>query len=396
VNENATAANLMSAIDTLISEHRVLICVGPGGVGKTTTSAALALRAALSGKRTIVLTVDPAHRLANALGLNHFSSEEQVIKINDLESKKTATFSAMMLDTKRTFDALIERHTTDATVRDRILNNPFYEQASSRLAGSQEYMAMEKLYELYSSGRFDLIVLDTPPTVHALDFLNAPQRLMDFLGHSHSNLFTRSTRTLGKVGFGFLRANRILLKGISKFVGSEVFLSLLDFLKDFQSMYEGFKDRAHQVKELLASEEAAFVVLSGPEQASIAEGLFFRDVLEDSDMPMGAYVVNRVRRALGPMNADTASSFETWLQDEQSLLSHSKEDKEQTARHVLERYEQYAQLVQKDSASLQSLTNALSTSIPLIAVPDFDEDIHSLEGLQVYGERLANPPTDAH
>ena len=253
MNENATAANLMSAIDTLINEHRVLICVGPGGVGKTTTSAALALRAALSGKRTIVLTVDPAHRLANALGLNHFSSEEQVIKINDLESKKTATFSAMMLDTKRTFDALIERHTTDATVRDRILNNPFYEQASSRLAGSQEYMAMEKLYELYSSGRFDLIVLDTPPTVHALDFLNAPQRLMDFLGHSNSNLFTRSTRTLGKVGFGFLRANRILLKGISKFVGSEVFLSLLDFLKDFQSMYEGFKDRAHQVKELLAS-----------------------------------------------------------------------------------------------------------------------------------------------
>jgi len=387
----------MSAIDTLLDQRRVLICVGPGGVGKTTTSAALALKAAMAGKRTIVLTVDPAHRLANALGLDNFSSEEQIISTKDLsqtEGEKTATFSAMMLDTKRTFDALIERHTRDPATRKRILTNPFYEQASTRLAGSQEYMAMEKLYELHHSGRFDLIVLDTPPTVHALDFLNAPQRLMDFLGQSDSSLFSRGTRTLGKVGFGFLRANRVILKGISKFVGSEVFLSLLDFLQDFQSMYEGFKERASDVKALLSSEEAAFVVLSGPEEASVEEGLFFRDVLVESSMPMGAYVVNRVRRSFGTTDQATPQTFEQWLLADETLNTYSPAEKQTAAGQVLERYQQYLSLVAMDAERLDRLRQSLGADTPLIPIPDFDEDIHSLGALQRYGDRLSTATLD--
>ncbi|MFT5432691.1 MAG: anion-transporting ArsA/GET3 family ATPase, partial [Myxococcota bacterium] len=223
----------MLSLDQLIRTKRVLVCVGPGGVGKTTTSAAIALRASELGRRTLVLTVDPAHRLANSLGLEQFDAQEQEIS-QELFAAAGLTWNAplfaMMLDTKRTFDSIVDRYAPNPETRDRILSSPFYEQASTRLSGSQEYMAMEKLFELHEADSYDLIVLDTPPTVHALDFLDAPNRLEEFMNQNTDSVRSLGARTLSKIGLGFLRANSLILRGISKFLGSEVFVEILDFL----------------------------------------------------------------------------------------------------------------------------------------------------------------------
>jgi anion-transporting ArsA/GET3 family ATPase len=381
----------MSAIETLIDSAKVLLCVGPGGVGKTTTSAALTLLAAAAGRRAIVLTVDPAHRLANALGLQSFKDEEQIITPDMLAKAGVpngAPFAAMMLDTKRTFDQLIERHTSNPKTRDRILDNPFYVQAATRLAGSQEYMAMEKLYEIHQSGQYDLIVLDTPPTVHALDFLNAPQRLMDFLGHNTSGLLARSSRRIGKLGLGFLEANRLILRGMNKFVGADFFVSVLEFLQDFSVMYDGFKQRADNVKQLLSSSESAFIVLTGPEQASMNEGLFFRDALVEAAMPLGAFVVNRVREPFGPVDKHLAKDFEADVMGEESLSLHRASARKKVSKAALYHFEQYQTLVRRDAANLAKLRDMLGAQVPLISVPDFDQDIHSLAGLYKYGRFL--------
>ena len=375
----------------LIGSSRVLLCVGPGGVGKTTTSAALTLMAAATGRRSIVLTVDPAHRLANSLGLQSFKDEEQLITPEMLAKAgipNGAPFSAMMLDTKRTFDQLIERHTHDPKTRDRILNNPFYVQASTRLAGSQEYMAMEKLYEIHQSGNYDLIVLDTPPTVHALDFLDAPQRLMNFLGQSNSGLLARGSRRIGKLGLGFLEANRMILRGMNKFVGTDFFLSVLEFLQDFNVMYDGFKQRAGQVKQLLSAEDTRFVVLSGPEQASMNEGLFFRDALLEANMPLGAFVVNRVRVPFGPNDSNLSKDFTNDLVDEESLSIHRAASRKKVSKAALNHFEQYQTLVQKDARNIERLQTMLDSQPPMVRVPDFDEDIHSLRALYEYGRIL--------
>jgi len=347
--------------------------------------------AAASGRRAIVLTVDPAHRLANALGLQSFKDEEQIITPDMLANagvSDSAPFAAMMLNTKRTFDQLIERHTTNPKTRDRILDNPFYVQAATRLAGSQEYMAMEKLYEIHQSGKYDLIVLDTPPTVHALDFLNAPQRLMDFLGHNTSGLLARGGRRIGKFGLGFLEANRMILRGMNKFVGADFFLSVLEFLQDFSVMYDGFKERADKVKQLLSSSDSSFIVLTGPEQASMNEGLFFRDALIEASMPLGAFVVNRIREPFGPVDKLLAKDFEADVMGEESLALHRASTRKKVSRAALNHFEQYQTLVLRDAANLAKLRGMLDTQPPLVSVPDFDQDIHSLRGLYEYGRCL--------
>jgi anion-transporting ArsA/GET3 family ATPase len=370
----------LPGIDQLISSKRVVICVGPGGVGKTTTSAAIALRAASEGRKTIVLTVDPAHRLANSLGLSAFEADEQEIPTSAFEAvglTHNAPLFAMMLDTKKTFDGIVARYARDPATRKRILESPFYEQASTRLAGSQEYMAMEKLFELYDEARFDLIVLDTPPTVHALDFLDAPDRLEAFMSQNTTGLVAKSTRVLGKLGLSFLKANSVILKGISKFLGTELFVQIVEFLQDFSSMYTGFRNRAGAVKQLMRSPEVAFVILTGPGRPSIDEGLFFYERLAAENLPFGAFVVNRARRDFGAIDPDTEARF---LDDFPNGP---------LADRIIEHARNYQTLVRRDLRELRRLTEHLGPEIDVFLVPDFDEDIHDLEGLARYGKTLA-------
>ncbi len=366
------------SLDPLIRTKRTLICVGPGGVGKTTTSAAIALRAATLGRRVLVLTVDPAHRLANSLGLDAFESELQEIDDAAFAStglERKAPMFAMMLDTRRTFDQLVDRYASDPA---KIKSSPFYEQASTRLAGSAEYMAMEKLYELHAQGDYDLIVLDTPPTVHALDFLDAPDRLSGFMSQSTDGLLSRSTRTLGRFGLGFLKANALILRGVSRFLGADLFVDILNFLQDFKSMYAGFVDRAAAVRTLMRSDDAAFVILTGPERSSVDEGLFFHRRLKTEGMPFGAFIVNRVRQPLGdPAPAGFADTFAA-----------SDPARHQIATQVLANEAKYRTLATRDARALTRLEAELADGTLTVVVPDFDEDIHDLAGLDRFGARL--------
>ena len=387
----------MTSLDQLIATRKTLICVGPGGVGKTTTSAALALRAATLGKRTLVLTVDPAHRLANSLGLARFEKEEQPIspELFDLAGvPRGAPLFAMMLDTKRTFDGVVERYAPTPEVKARILGNPFYRQASTRLAGSQEYMAMEKLYELHSAGRYDLIVLDTPPTVHALDFLDAPSRLDEFMSQSLSGLVGRSTRTLGRIGLGFLRANSVILRGIGRFVGTDFFVDVVDFLQDFSEMYTGFKSRAGAVKRLMRSDEVAFVVLTGPESASLDEGLYLTERLRAETMPFGAFVVNRVRRSFGHTGDALRADLRQALTAAPALRAEPPVVLGHTADAVADAVSAYEVLVRRDAAAIATLDARLPGE-SIVVVPDFDEDVHDLAGLYRYGGHLAGQGVQA-
>ena len=371
----------MTALDHLLKTKKTLVCVGPGGVGKTTTSAALALRASMLGRKTLVMTVDPAHRLANSLGLESFEAYESAIPEAQFAAHGLtpgAPLYAMMLDTKRTFDAIVDRYAPTPEVRDRILASPFYEQASTRLAGSQEYMAMEKLYELQAEGNYDLLVLDTPPTVHALDFLDAPSRLEDFMNINTDGLGGRGKKALGRIGRGFMKVNSLVVRGISRFLGTDLFMDILDFLSDWRSMYTGFKDRAGAVKQMMRSDDVAFVVLTGPENASVREGLFFRDKLVEEGMPFGAFVVNRVRTEHGADTETLAADFRQRFPDPPGL-----------ADKVLERYAAYRQLVVRDARELSELRERVGD---ITAIPDFERDIHDLASLHAYGGLLLGDP----
>ncbi len=270
-----------------IAERRVLVCTGAGGVGKTTVAAATALAAAAQGRRTIVLTIDPARRLAQSLGLSTLDNEPRpVAGVEGLD--------AMMLDMKRTFDEVIERHAESRERVRHITSNRFYQQLSSSLAGTQEYMAMEKLYDLHVTGGYDCLVVDTPPTRNALDFLDAPKRLTDFLEGRFLKMFLAPGVAAGRVagravGFG----TGLFMKAASRITGSGVLGDLAEFFQSFEGMYEGFKDRAQAVYRLLQSRESGFVVVTTPEEHALREARYFLQRLAQDGMPTAGLVINR-------------------------------------------------------------------------------------------------------
>ncbi|HEY6879979.1 MAG TPA: ArsA-related P-loop ATPase, partial [Polyangiales bacterium] len=235
----------------VLAKHRVVVCVGSGGVGKTTTSAALALYAALGGKRVLCLTIDPAKRLANSLGLETMTTEEQLVAPVLFERAGLTvqgSLSAMMLDTKRTFDEIVLRYASSPERAKRIFDNKLYQYISTSLAGTQEYMAMEKLYSVRQSKNYDLIVLDTPPTTNALDFLDAPEKLIDAIDSPAIRWFMQAFGGAGKFGFSlFNRGAQMVLKGLSKFTGGEFLESVAQFIGDINDLFGGFSERAKQV-----------------------------------------------------------------------------------------------------------------------------------------------------
>ncbi|HYG69871.1 MAG TPA: ArsA-related P-loop ATPase, partial [Anaeromyxobacteraceae bacterium] len=286
----------MGAVTDRLAGRRVAVCVGSGGVGKTTVAAALALSRALAGGRALVCTIDPARRLANALGLSTLGNVESHVpehKFAEAGLAPPGQLFAMMLDVKRTWDDLVARHAPDPARRERILRNRLYQQMSAALAGSQEYMAMEKLYELATDRDYDLIVLDTPPTAHALDFLDAPDRILDFLGNETARAILAPALRAG--GFGLRLAQLgggYVAKTLARFTGQEVLGDLGDFLQSFQGMYDGFKERAAAVRALLSQDDVGFVLVSSPASASVDEALAFHERLHAEAMPIAGFVAN--------------------------------------------------------------------------------------------------------
>jgi anion-transporting ArsA/GET3 family ATPase len=281
----------------LVARRRVVICCGSGGVGKTTTAAVLALEGARQGRNACVVTIDPAKRLATALGLALLSDTPSEIDPARWDGAGSGgRLSALMLDTKSTFDRLVVRNAGSPEQAQRILDNTFYRNVSSALGGTQEYMAMEKLHELHAEGGFDLIVVDTPPTRHALDFLDAPRRLMRLLDNRIFRLLMMPTRASLRMASVAVRA---FLRTVAKVAGSAVIDDVVAFFRAFEGMEEGFRARAAAVERLLADEGTAFVLVTSPRRDAVDEAEFFAERLADHGQKVEALIVNRVHPSFG-------------------------------------------------------------------------------------------------
>ena len=269
----------------LIDRASVLVCAGPGGVGKTTTSAAIGLAAAQRGRRVVVVTIDPAKRLADAIGVTISHEPSRVPGVTDGE------FWAVMLDTEATFDDLVRQHSSTPEQAGLILGNRFYRNLSGALSGTQEYMAAEKLYELHRDNRFDLVVVDTPPTRNALDFLDAPKRLVHFLDHRLYRVLIAPTRIGMRVASA---AAQPFLKSLSRVVGGDAIAEAVSFFQAFDGMEAGFRSRADSVMSLLRSNDTGYVLITSPRREAVEEARYFAGRLADQQLGVSAVVANRV------------------------------------------------------------------------------------------------------
>jgi anion-transporting ArsA/GET3 family ATPase len=375
----------MGALLEGLRARRIAVVVGSGGVGKTSVSASLALARALEGGRTLVCTIDPARRLASALGLASLGNAEA--RIPD-EAFARAGLSprgemhAMMLDVKRTWDDLVARHAPDAATRDRILGNRIYQQVSGALAGSQEYMAMEKLYELSTERDYDLVVLDTPPTAHALDFLEAPDRILDFVGNETARKLFAPAIGAGRLGARIVQAGTgLVAKTLARFTGSDVLHDVGEFLGQFQGMYDGFKDRAAAVRSLLTRPDVGFVVVASPSPLSVDEAIFFHDHLRAAGMPIAGAVANRVTPDLWPSAAPLPEA--PALVDALAAAGDGGGDLAVRLARTLAEHQAFARA---DARELERLRRG--TSGPHVAIPRLEGDVHDLASLAALARHL--------
>ena len=361
------------SVARLLERKEVCICAGAGGVGKTTTSAAVATGMAARGKKVAVLTIDPARRLANSLGLPELGNEERRVDPDRFERAgidMKGELWAMMLDAKRTFDEVVEWHAPDEQTRDAVLGNRIYQQLSNAVAGSQEYMAMEKLHELHQEGRYDLLVLDTPPTRNALDFLDAPRRVSSLIESRSLQLFTAP----GRLGVGILgRGTGLVLSVMSRATGVDLLEDLSEFFRSFGDMSEGFRERAERVRDLLGDSRTAFLLVTSPRRDAVEEALFFQHRLLDSGLPFAGVVVNRMH--------ELADGGREVTREVEALGG------ERLARKVVRNLEDYRRVAERDRQNVDRLRRGLGRK-PMVAVPELDDDVHDLAGLARVGEYL--------
>jgi len=372
------------AIDDLIDDEatRIVVCCGSGGVGKTTTAAALGLRAAERGRRVCVLTIDPARRLAQSIGLDELDNTPR--EIDRIESANGGALFAMMLDMKRTFDEIVEQH-ADPERAQQILVNPFYQSLSSSFAGTQEYMAMEKLGQLHreadAEGRWDLVVVDTPPSRSALDFLDAPQRLGSFLDGRLIRLLTAPARAGGRaymkvIGMGF----SIVASALTKILGGQLLGDLQTLVASLDSVFGGFRERAEQTYSLLQAEGTAFVVVAAPEADALREASYFVERLQQDAMPLAGLVVNRVHRTEAPdLTPDRAAG--------------AAEDLDEHGEHALTaallRLHADTMRVRERELRLMSRFTGAHPQVRVAVAPALPGDVHDLPGLRLVGSALA-------
>ena len=380
----------------VVREHRIVVSAGSGGVGKTTVAASLSLWGALGGRRTVVLTIDPARRLATSLGLETLGSAPHEIPpqlFRDQGLTPTGSLSAMMLDQKGAWDALVERH-APPEARARILENPFYQHLSQTFAGSQEYMAIEQLCLLAESGDYDLIVVDTPPTRHALDFLEAPQRLGDFLDKSVVKWFVRP---YFNAGWSALRAvNRsvgFLMRRIEQATGISALAEISDFFTSMSGLFENFQTRIDKAYEVLRGPQTAFVLVSSPEEQVLGDAEYLSTKMAALRMPLKGVVLNRVHHEYRPprrgrraaeLNHEDADEIAAAVA--QALGGRAAEARELAANFV-----DYQALARGESLRIEQFRAGLSRRVPLVMVPNFARDVHDLASLAAMHAYLFGP-----
>jgi anion-transporting ArsA/GET3 family ATPase len=369
----------MSLADVLES-HRVIVCVGSGGVGKTTTAAALAVHAACRGQRVLCLTIDPARRLANSLGLDEMRTEEQEVSAelfarHGLEC--TGSLSAMMLDTKRTFDDLVTRNASSEEARDRILNNRLYQYISTSLAGTQEYMAMEKLHAVRHDSRFDLIILDTPPTSNALDFLDAPDRLVNAIDSQAMRWFVQAFQGAGKLSLGLVgRGAAMVFRGLGKLTGMGFLEQVAEFVIGINDLFGGFRDRANEVAADLRSPEVAFVVVTSPTPLNVEAAMFFDGRLREAGMAVDAFVVNSVH----PLLPEPTAEPEALEGEAREALPEGMDAKHAVTR-LRRALEDERVVAVAHRIEAERLRTQVSDVGRFVQVPAFDEDVHDMGAL---------------
>jgi anion-transporting ArsA/GET3 family ATPase len=369
---------------------RVLVTVGTGGVGKTTVAAVLGLEAARAGKRVLVMTIDPARRLADALGtgpLDHEAREVPRERLRELGAPEGGSLSALMLDTKRTFDELVLRLTSDPAARERIFSNPIYKNLTDALAGSREYSATEKLLQVHGDERWDLIVLDTPPAAHALDFLDAPRRLSGFLDGSMLKLLVHPAAVVGRASLRLFRGGtELALRALERVTGLEFLTAVSEFLLAFEELLTGFSERARQVSRLLRDPSCGFVLVAGPDLAQARRARAFSERLQAEGIHLIGLVLNRVHSwpGAGAPPADDPAEIERaerWLESQLAAVDPSL-DSHISARELVGAARAQAALARRDSDVRRELEAALPLEADALrAVPLFAEDVHALEGL---------------
>ncbi|PXY31230.1 ArsA family ATPase [Prauserella muralis] len=367
-------------VDELIDDPRtrVVVCCGSGGVGKTTTAAALALRAAERGRQTVVLTIDPARRLAQALGLRELGNHPRKVVIPGFEPK--GELWAMMLDMRRTFDDMVRRHAGPERA-EQLLANRFYQTISTSFSGTQEYMAMEKLGQLAAAGEWDLIVVDTPPSRSALDFLDAPTRLSAALDGRMIRLLTGPARAGGwglrkVVSAGF----SMFAKAVSTILGGQLLADASAFMQAFDTTFGGFRERATKTAELLRSEGTAFLVIAAPEPDALREASYFVERLSEESMPLSGLVANRTHPVLADLSDIDA------LAAAEALERGGRNAPLATA--VLRLHADRVVQAEREKRLLARFTRA-HPSVPVVRVPALPSDVHDIAGLRDIGDRLA-------
>jgi anion-transporting ArsA/GET3 family ATPase len=343
----------VSSLSSLVRQRSVIVCCGSGGVGKTTVSATFALAAARAGRRACVVTVDPARRLADSLGVQSLANTP-----TEVQGDWPGHLHALMLDTKGTFDDLIHRYSRSSEQAEGILANRLYQNLAGALSGTQEYMAMEKLYELVDSGQFDVVVVDTPPTRNALDLLDAPRRLTRFLENRLFRALLLPTRmSLRAIGV----ATQALLRTISKVAGAEIVQDAVAFFQAFEGMEEGFRNRAGSVRQLLADPSTAYVLVTSARPDAIAEARFFAEKLGEREVTPAALVVNRIQPSFGKTGTEGATTGALAALEANLARLNGVAAREAQA---------FAALVEQVAPA------------PVGRIPLFGQDVHELAGLQ--------------
>ncbi|MFD5083084.1 ArsA family ATPase [Kitasatospora sp. NPDC058406] len=382
---NVQSGGSRLAVDKLIDnpKTRIIVCCGSGGVGKTTTAAAIGLRAAERGRKVVVLTIDPARRLAQSMGLTELDNTPRIVKGVTGDGE----LQAMMLDMKRTFDEVVLAHAEPERAR-AIMENPFYQSLSAGFAGTQEYMAMEKLGQLRAAEEWDLIVVDTPPSRSALDFLDAPNRLGSFLDGKVIRILTAPAKVGGRSAMKFLNVGMGLLTGtLGKIFGAQLLTDVQTFVSATDSMFGGFRERADRTYQLLQAPGTAFLVVAAPERDALREAAYFVDRLAADRMPLAGLVLNRVHGTGVPqLTAERSLAAAEALEENGS--EHASPEAELLAAGLLRLHAERMQVMARERRTRDRFVSVYP-DVPIVEVAALPGDVHDLEGLRTIGERLS-------
>lgn len=355
--------------DELIKSKKVLICCGSGGVGKTTLSAAIGVKAAQMGLRVLVLTIDPARRLANSLGLNNLSGEE--VRVGEKLFK--GELYAAVLDSKKIFDSFVTKLSPSPEVAEKILQNGIYQQLSTALSASQEYTALERLLQVSSMEKFDLVILDTPPTKHAIDFLNAPAKVYSLFQEAIIKWFFMPFSTIDKMSLGLMnRGTRAAFKAFEKIVGSEFLTMITEFFMAIKDLQYVLKERSAEVHRLLISDKTGFVLVTGFHAVRIEEARYFERNLKNGGYHLSAIIVNR--------------TFPLWGHHEDSTEGNIKGNA--AYQKLRDYYNELKEFYREQHEAFKQFAGEYRQNVAFLSLPDFDQDIHDLDSLKKLADRI--------